>query len=245
MENDSKERAIIEDKSENEKNEDNIFSSESKDQKFKNNQDYKNWENSMFKKYGNDAKLFHCHEDNIFFYVSNKECMDYPYYSAKCPKCNYYVCYFCPFRDDNEKTGYGMCCFKRRLYYSFHQDSQVFIAPIGHWENYGRKLNDILIFFLFPFINSVYIIACISALLYYKMILKDYRCSEDYEDRLNKNKYIFEIFFVINSLFAIVLSISYIIINFYFLLFMWIISLPFKLIPIKFWAGILERGLAG
>ena len=239
MENESKEKGIYEDISEIK---DNVFSSEYEGQKLKNNQNYKNWENSMFKLYGNDAKLFHCHKDNILFYVSNKECMDYPYYSTRCPKCNYFICYFCPFMDNDKDAGYGLCCLKRRLYYSFHEESQVFILPIGFWKNYDRTLNDVLIFYLIPFLNSVYTIACISALLFYKMYLEDYYC---YENRLKKSCFIFELFFVINSLFAIVLSISYIIINFYFLLIMWIISFPFKLIPIKFWAGILERGLAG
>ena len=74
------------------------------------------------------------------------------------------------------------------------------------------------------------------------MHLDDYYC---YENRIKSSSFVFILFFVINALFAIVLSISYILINFYFLLIMWIISLPFKLVPIKYWAGILERGMAG
>ena len=238
MENDNEERIYEEDIS---NRKDNVFSTEYKGQNLKNNQNYKNWKNSMFKKYGNDAKLFHCHKDNILFYVSNKECMDYPYYATRCPKCNYFVCYFCPFMEDREHAGYGKCCLKRRLYYSFYQDSQIFISPRGFWKSYDTTLNDVILVYLIPFLNLVFTIACISALLFYKMHLDGHYC---YENRI-KTGCVFELFFVINALFAIVLSISYILLNFYFLLIMWIISLPFKLIPIKFWAGIIERGLAG
>ena len=112
-----------------------------------------------------------------------------------------------------------------------------------------RLLRDNLfspIFFLIPFVNFIYVIACISALLFYKLNLKYKDDNYEYEYRL-KDKYActFIIVFVLNSLFAIALSISYILINIYFLLFLWLILFPFKLIPIKYLDGILSRGLAG
>ena len=70
-----------------------IFRPEYENQKIKNNQNFINWENSIFKKYGNDAKLFKCTKDKIYFYTSNKDCMDYPFYACRCPECNYFVCY--------------------------------------------------------------------------------------------------------------------------------------------------------
>jgi len=76
MENDDKKLKLYE----SSENEDNIFISEYQGQSLKNNINYKNWENSMFVKYGKDAKLFHCQEDKIYYYVSNKNCMEYPYY---------------------------------------------------------------------------------------------------------------------------------------------------------------------
>ena len=145
---------------------------------------------------------------------------------------------------DHDQAEFGKCCLKIRLYYSFHEDSQEYINPIGPYAEYAGKFNPT--FFLIPFVNFIYIIACISALLFYKLILKYKDDNHEYEYRL-KDKYVctFIIFFVLNSLFAIVLSISYILINIYFLLFLWLISFPFKLIPIKYVAGILSRGLAG
>ena len=122
--------------------------------------------------------------------------------------------------NDDENAGYGRCCLKRKLYYSFYEDSQIFISPRGFYKDYDRTLNDVLLFYLIPFLNSVYTIGCISALLFYKMYLNGYY----YENHIKSNNFVFITFFVINALFAIVLSISYILIDFYFLLIMWIIS---------------------
>ena len=138
--------------------------------------------------------------------------MEYPYYYARCPECNYFICYFCELITDKDEAGFGNCCIKRRLYYSFHQDSQEYINPIGPYANYAGTFNSFN--FLIPFVNLVYIIACISALLFYKLNLK-------YKGYNREYKYSF---FVFNGLFAIALSIPYILINIYFLLFLWLIS---------------------
>ena len=38
----------------------------------------------MLKKYGNDAKLFNCIYDNLYFYVPYNDCKSMPYYLRKC-----------------------------------------------------------------------------------------------------------------------------------------------------------------
>ena len=153
MENDDKKLKIY-DSSENE---DNIFSSEYQGQSLKNNINYKNWENSMFVKYGKDAKLFHCQEDKIYYYVSNKNCMEYPYYCTRCPKCNYFVCYFCQTMTNHDEAEYGKCCLKRRLYYSFHEDSQEYINPIGPFKDLADTFNP---FFFFDSFSKFSIYSC-------------------------------------------------------------------------------------
>ena len=185
MENESKEKELYE------YNSDNIFGFEYKGQKGKNNQIYRKWENSMFEKYGNDAKLFYCKNDDIFFYVSNKECMEYPYYSTRCPKCNYSICHICSTIMKKEFDD-GNCCIKRRLYYCFHEDSQEFIK---NKENEGGYYHDTFKdkspLFLIPFINQIYIIACISAILFYKLYLEKHY---SYEERLKINHYTLKYF---------------------------------------------------
>ena len=49
----------------------------------------------MQKIYGQNAILFHCLKDNIYFYVSYKECLSHPIYKSYCPKCKQNICYYC------------------------------------------------------------------------------------------------------------------------------------------------------
>ena len=87
LENNSNDNALLD--------KENIFIPDYFNQKIKNNNKFKTWENLMFQKYGENARLFKCTVDKIYFYVSNKDCMEYPYYSSYCPMCNNVICYFC------------------------------------------------------------------------------------------------------------------------------------------------------
>ena len=49
--------------------EENTFMPEYENQNIYNTQAFKNWQNSNFKKYGKEAKLFHCIYNKIYFYV--------------------------------------------------------------------------------------------------------------------------------------------------------------------------------
>ena len=60
----------------------NIFIPDYFHQSIQNNNKFKTWENLMLQKYGNNARLFKCTVDKLYFYVSNEECMEYPYYSS-------------------------------------------------------------------------------------------------------------------------------------------------------------------
>ena len=73
----------------------NIFIHDYFNQKIQNNNKFKIWENLMLKKYGNNARLFKCIVDKIYFYISNEDCMEYPYYSSHFPICNNVICYYC------------------------------------------------------------------------------------------------------------------------------------------------------
>lgn len=73
----------------------------------------------MLKKYGIDSKLYYCKIDVLYFYSSNKDCIDYPYHSNKCPKCNYYICYYCSTKTKLEKGEFGKCCIKKNFFIHF------------------------------------------------------------------------------------------------------------------------------
>ena len=219
-----------------------IFRPEYENQKIKNNQNFINWENSIFKKYGNDAKLFKCTKDKIYFYTSNKDCMDYPFYACRCPVCNYFICYYCLGRTDHDHAEFGQCCIRRRLYYSFHYDGLELLKPNESGDNDEVFA---LLLFIIPFISMVFSIGAISALLFYKMEFYDGNRFYCYEGRIKNNAITFATFFVLNLLFAVVLSIPFFFLNIFVLIVLWLISIPFKLIPVKFVAGVLIRGLAG
>ena len=94
----------------------NIFIPDYFNQNIQNNNKFKTWENLMLKKYGNNARLFKCTKDKIYFYVSNKDCMEYPYYSSKCPICNNVICYYCFRNSTYMRMEFCKCCIRRRLY---------------------------------------------------------------------------------------------------------------------------------
>ena len=117
MENDEKAMSA----EENIIDEDNIFIPDYFGQKVKNSKLFKNWENSMLKKYGNNAVLIYCSEDDLYFYSSNKEYYNFPYCSFQCPNCKYNICYYCSLKINKNNNDYGACCVKRKIYYSFHE----------------------------------------------------------------------------------------------------------------------------
>ena len=69
----------------------------------------------MLKKYGNDAKLFKCSYDEIYFYCAYESFRKLPLCSSKCPSCNQPICYYCS-RVAHNNNYFGDCCLKRRLY---------------------------------------------------------------------------------------------------------------------------------
>ena len=195
----------------------NIFIPDYFGQKVKNSKLFKNWENSMIKKYGNNAVLIYCPEDDLYFYSSNKEYYNFPYCSFQCPNCKYNICYYCSFKIDKNKNDYGRCCVKRRIYYSFHE--------------YDK--DEEVSFYYTPFINSLWVILRISQFLFYTLKYKD-TCYYD-----EGNSFAIKLIIFFNAVYAIILSIIYFFLELCFFLIILIISIPFKIYPIKSLAGIL------
>ena len=223
---------------------DNIFRPDYFGQNIEKSSSFKTWEDSMLKRYGNNAKLFKCTKDQIYFYISNEDCLNYPYYSSSCPICNNVICYYCLRVSTYSRMQFCKCCIRRRLYYLFHQCSQEYINPIGPLKDYADHFSPII--YLLPFLNMVYCIGAISSMFFYKMYFFYDDTFTSYEGRIKSDHFItFPLFFVLNLLFALAISICFAIYNIYFLLIIWMISFPFKLYPIKYFAGIIDRGMAG
>ena len=142
MENDSKEKEIYED---NSISNENMFRIEYKGENLKKNQNFLNWKNMIFEKYKENAKLFYCDKDKVFF-CTNWETYQ-SFFFRKCPICGKYICYFCGQSNID-------CCLKRKIY----KKTEIFIVT----KNIFRE---ILCIYFIPYLNSLYIIA--SLLLYF------------------------------------------------------------------------------
>ena len=92
------------------------------EQTIKGNRKFEEFKKQRLNKLGKDAKLFHCTNDNIYFYISKKECEiddnNNHCYCKQCSLCKNYICYFCE-RIGQGKPYQGNCCILSRLYYLF------------------------------------------------------------------------------------------------------------------------------
>ena len=220
-------------------NEDNIFRLEYKDQNIYNTPAFKNWQNSQFRKYGENAKLFQCLDDNIYFYVSKKEYMKY-YYEARCPICTHYICYFCLL---GKSERYFDCCLYKRFFICFNVGHNNFNSVTGPLDAICRCCDDdsncwIALLYMIPFLNMIFIIGSISSRLFYTRRSK-YINDNDYMYHL---EHIVLLVIIIHLMFAIAISLPFILYNICIVLFIWIISIPFELAPVKYFANVVNEG---
>ena len=96
-----------------------------------------------------------------------------------------------------------------------------------------------------PLINLIYLIGCLHAGLFYKLVFKKEYPGYDYIDyeiamrSARHHNGLFGIILILDAVGAILLSLSLIVINIYLTLFLILISLPFKFYPIKYLFGII------
>ena len=222
---------------------DEVFKLDYENLKLENNTHFDNWKNEMLKKYGNDAKLFNCIYDNLYFYVPYNDCKSMPYYLRKCPVCQHKICYFCS-RDTEDKYENGNCCMSRKLYYMLFKDSSYFFTDDNkRLSNFYGEIG----IFTFPIIYFIYFVGVITASFYYrlymnhKLFLKyknDYNKVSTYKSHL-KSKGVFYLLTGINVASVICLSFCYIILDTYFKIFMFLISFISKFYPMKWYTGII------
>ena len=108
------------------------------EQTIQGNRKFEEFKKQRLNEFGKDAKLFHCKNDNIIFYVSKKACKiddgHNDYYFKQCPLCKNYICYFCK-RIRNYPIGVGRCCALSHLYYIF------FIKGFQYCKNHSKLDN--------------------------------------------------------------------------------------------------------
>ena len=213
----------------------NIFHYEFEGQKIENNVEFRKYKNAMLAKIGKNAKLFKCKDDKILFYYNYSE---YKSYEIKCPKCKKYICYFC----SNYNMSYNrICCATRKIYSILKEEGFTFMDI-----NNNDIISDYFILVFIPFINLAYFIGCLHAGLFYKLktknSYKDFGYDNiDYEVAMRAVKdhnFLFLILICMDGGFSILLSFTLIIMNIYVTILLILISIPFKLYPIRYIIGI-------
>ena len=207
-------------------------------QSIENNNKFEKWKQLMLTKYGNDAKLFKRLKDNIYFYSSNRDYFNnINFYQSKCPICNNPICYYCSRYCRDCYFENASCCLKRKIKYIILKDTSVYINPTN--EETRKYFKKYLIIFLIPIVNFLYFVARIQCSFFYKLAMKNSKLEEHgylttYVNHLDKK----DLFITINIIFTSFLVIPYFIMHIYIILFILLISFPFKLIPLKSIIGI-------
>ena len=202
-------------------------------QSLKKNESFIKWQNEMKKIFGNDAKLFNCKKDKIYYYANSNDCKKFSF-AKKCPICDSSICYFC---SKYIYVGNSKCCLYRRIYCLFFKDAFVII------DNKDHNFYAISKFSMIPLFSVFYFIGMVSACLFYKLQSND-ECNTGYlltyEEHLKKNMNIFKVVVEINVLFAIMLSIPLFLYDIYFKILLIIISIFSKNYPMKYYFGMLN-----
>lgn len=182
----------------------NVFKPSYENQDLRNNADFQNWKSSMISKYGENAKLYKCPIDKIYFYTSDEEGGNNHNNEGHCPICKKAICFFCL-----QLTTRGMfnCCFKKKfieMYQSGLEYCNTKIRDYGDYETRAIK------YFLLPGINFIFLIGIIFNFSYYKFIM-GYEDGDDYayESYLHQNYFRFGVIVAINGITSIVLSFSF------------------------------------
>ena len=218
-----------------------VFQLDYSNQSLKENKKFQKWKIQMLKKYGNDAKLFKCKNDNCYFYGSNKECKTKPLGAAYCPICRRSICYYCLSISYDDSLDCGKCCVKRRVYCMLFQDGYSFIKPEPNDD--ADAYYSFLKMFFIPIFSFMTFVGYFSIVLFYKLYMKDGPIYENIFYKDDRHARLFTTEISINVGIALILSIPFLIIDIYFKILLLIISLPFNNYPLKYYFGILYQGL--
>ena len=218
---------IIEDNLNEKLKSDNIFQLEYWNQSLKNNIKFIKWKESLFKKYNNNLKIFRCKKDKILFYPKyKKNIFDSFKYFEECPICHEHICYFCSY--SSSKTSYLICCYRRSINIS------LFICGPKYAKN-NEFVNDTS--FMYPGINILFCLIRADGIFFSDMATKKSRNEKELKSaKSGENKLYISMLYII----PILLCIPFLISNCLFIGFLYLISIPFKLLPIKYYYGIFD-----
>ena len=210
-------------------------------QNLKGNKLYEDFKKRKLKELGNDAKLFYCKRENLYFYKSKNECKESPYYYKICPSCNHYVCYFCK-RNSFIITENANCCITLKINYLLFVKGFILLKGLDRLNEEQRaQFNDSLKMASIPFLGFMKAYMLTFDSLFFSLLLKDENTGITYVQYIfqNYNELIIIIIIIATGVF---LSICFTFYDFYFKLILLIISLFFKFYPFKYIMSIYTFG---
>ena len=216
-----------------------IFKLDYKGQKIENNKMYDKWKQSMITKFGNDGKFIFCQKDDIYFYISHNDYINSSSYQSVCPLCSKPICYYCSRFISDVYYENGSCCLKRKIKYIFNHDIHTYINQTDRQKEL-YPYQKFLKIFLIPFLSFLYFIARIHISFFYKLTMKNSQLDDNGYLAIYKNNLLYKNFFItLDIISSAFLTIPFIIINIYIIIIVLLISFPFKLIPLKYFLGII------
>ena len=210
----------------------NAFKFDNEGQNLSNNVNFMKWKKEMIKKYGKNAKLFRCNEDNLLFYLSNEDTKGDHLHLGRCPKCHKYICFFCSrkgYQDDNAE-----CCLSRKIrYILFNQELDPDIGLVNILE-------------VLPITSFMFIIGIFFRGFYYRLTISD-RLRKKTKKRIfsefaNYEAYLTKLvpIVIIHGLSAFFLSISFVILNTEFMIIFLIFNLIFNFRPLRYLSSMIR-----
>ena len=194
-------------------------------QKYEESSEYQKWKKIMIKSIGKNGKEFFCNRDKIVIFQKSENTEQ----AFICPICKnlFYVCPYCRSIEVNKK-----CCFISFFKEIISTKIKIFINP----DKYAKEnfLSNFLTMFI-PLISNIIINVCMFDLFYLFL----YKNNIKYGDKIMRTK-LGNFSSTIFYLFVTIISLSYIILYYEILIFLMIISLPFKLYPVKLLMGIID-----
>jgi hypothetical protein len=218
----------------------NIFRLDYSEQNINSNSDFLKWKKSMLEIYGKDAKLFHCLEDKIYYYVSKKEFN----YKNACPICKRGICYLC------KSNGYheGCCCIRYKLYSMIYEDSKIYIEdPESHFYDYCvNNLTFDMLMMLIPIVSTIWIIGLMHSSFFYsldKFKGKKSIRNQYFQSIEDKHEKILFLLVGVNAVFAIFIIVPFWSYALLFSLILDLLSFLSNFYPIKILAGVFENAI--
>ena len=212
------------------------FKIDYKGQLLKDNKKFQIFKKEQQKKYGSNAKLYHCKNEEVYFYASSKNNSSILFEATvKCPLCGSYVCYFC---SNSFSTN---CCIKNNIYRLFFEHGLAFIDSIDViLKKHDVTYDQLYPKFFIPLYTYIYLIGTLSFNLFHGLY---------YDGENNERTYYFQencsvmSSIVLNFFYAIILYLILFIHTIYFKLLILISSILIKKRPFRYYIGIIGFGV--